>query len=161
MPVGQHRFALTRPAALHVPLAKVRGTGGEVWLTVAPVQQPTIESSGRFGRRKQATATWCVAVQDWSRPGSPSELTLWLQLPPGPKLTERGVALPAGAMVEIDDATDAMVRLPSGSEPEVAAVEVCRLAAALIAPHAPGEWFWAVGDTVTLAYDPSARGLGG
>lgn len=161
MPRAPHPFALNTPAALHAPLAEVRGTAGEVWLTVAPVSQPVVESKGLLGRRKQAPANWCIAVQDWSRPGAPSELTLWLQMPPGPKLTERGTPLPAGAMVEVDDTTDAMVRLPTGAEPEVAAVEVCRLAGALIAPHAPGEFFWAVGDTVTPVYDAAVRGVGG
>lgn len=152
-----HSFELTTPAALHPPLSELRGSTGELWLTVAPMQQPVVETKGLLGRRKQAPARWCIAAQDWARPGTPSDLTLWLQLPPGPRLTERGVALPDGATVEVDDATDALVRLAAGTEPEVAAVEVCRLAGELIAPHAPGGFFWRVGDTATPLYDPSVR----
>ena len=154
-------FELTVPVTLHPALASLRGSEGEVWLTVAPVHQPMVEVRGLLGRRKREAARWCIAVQDWSRSGAPTELTLWLQLPPGPRLTQRDVSLPPGAVAEVDDSTDALVRLPHGTEPEVAAVEVCRLAAELIAPHAPGGFFWRVADTATPQYDPSVRSVGG
>jgi hypothetical protein len=146
-------FELTDVGALGDGLSQVRGTGGQVWLTVAPQRQPMVERKGFLGRRRQAAAAWCLAAQDWAGSGEPAEWTLWCVVPPGRVPGRHGVALPAGAVVETESDDDALVRLPVGTAEATMATELCRLAGALVAPQAPGGWFWCVGDSARPHYD--------
>lgn len=145
-------FDLADPTALAGGLDDTRGGEGEVWLTVAPQEQPVLERKGLLGRRKQEPAGWCVAAQDWSRRRDPAEWTIWMTVPKGQPLSRRGIALPPGAEVETESDVDALLRLPSGTDAAIVAAELCRFAAALIAPTAPGGWFWRVGDTFLPYY---------
>jgi len=140
-------FDLADPGALAEGLASTRGGRGQVWLTVAPQVQPTLERKGRFGRRKQEQAGWCVAAQDGSKASEPADWTIWFAVPEGMPLGRRGVGMPPGAVLEIEGDDDGLVRFPAGTAADVVAAELCRLAAALIAPSAPGGWFWRVGDS--------------
>lgn len=140
-------FELSTPDALTEGLGSTRGSRGQVWLTVAPQVQPVLERKGRFGRRKQEPAGWCLAAQDWSKATEAADWTIWFAIPEGTSLGQRGVPMPPGAVLEIDGTDDGLVRFPTGTESAVVAGELCRLATALIAPMAPGGWFWRVGDS--------------
>jgi len=146
-------FALSDPGSLADGLGRTRGTGGQVWLTVAPQQQPMLERKGLLGRRKQEPAAWSLAVQDWAGRNEPADWSIWCTLPAGVPLSRRGVALPAGATVESEADDDAMLRLPPGTPEATVAAELCRLAVTLLAPAAPGGWFWRVGDSSMPYYN--------
>ena len=140
-------FDLADTGALADGLAATRGGRGQVWLTVAPQGQPTVERKGRFGRRKEEPAGWCLAAQDWSKATEEADWTIWFAVPSGTSLGRRAVPMPPDGDLEIDGTDDGLFRFRTGTDPAVVATELCRLATALIAPAAPGGWFWRVGDS--------------
>ena len=83
-------FDLSDTAALVDGLGRTRGGRGQVWLTVAPQVQPVLERKGRFGRRKEEPAGWCLAAQDWSKATEEADWTIWFAVPSGLPLARRG-----------------------------------------------------------------------
>ena len=146
---------LDDPAALAARGEEVCGCSGEPWLFLRPVALPEVESKGMFGRRKTKTPNWGVTVTDQAGTHGPTEWMLWLTVPDGPSAADRGVAMPAGASVDVDGGGELMVLLAAGTTPDVAVAEACRLCRALIAPEVDGPWVGVIADSNTKGYDAS------